>query len=427
MRCRLCDSGRLSSVLDLGATPPCESFLTADRLDLPEPTYPLHLRVCADCLLLQIPALITPEETFTEYAYFSSYSDSWVRHAGEFVDTAAARLGLGRDSFVVEVASNDGYLLRHVVDRDIRCLGIEPSVNVGTAARESGVPTETTFLDEDSARRIRAEHGPADLVIANNVYAHIPDLRGFTRALRILLADDGMLTIEVHHALNLVGLGQFDTIYHEHFQYYTVLSAQRALAVAGLTVVDVDQLPTHGGSIRLWVHPDAAAAAVSDRVREVLDLERSAGLHSADGYTSLRRRAESVRHELLGFLLDCRRRRERVVGYGAPGKGNTLLNYCGIRPDLLEYTVDRNPYKHGRFTPGTRIPIYPPSRLDADRPDVVVVLPWNLEHEITAQLRHVAEWGGRLVYPLPELHVVDPASPAPTVPAGAESKGNRRG
>ncbi|PXX58377.1 methyltransferase family protein [Nocardia tenerifensis] len=407
MLCRLCDSERLTSVLDLGATPPCEKFLAAAELDLPESTYPLHLRLCTDCLLLQIPALITPEETFTEYAYFSSYSDSWVRHAETFVAQAIERLALDADSFVVEVASNDGYLLRHAVAAGIPCLGVEPSVNVGDAARAAGVPTETAFLDEESAARIRAVHRPANLVVANNVYAHVPDLRGFTRSLRALMADDGWLSLEVHHALNLLRLGQFDTIYHEHFQYYTVHSAQRALATANLAVVDVELLETHGGSIRLWARPAELGAVPGERVREVLRLEQDAGLHEAEGYAELRPRTEAVRQDLLRFLLDQRAAGKRVVGYGAPGKGNTLLNYCGIRTDLLEYTVDRNPYKHGRFTPGTRIPIHPPERIEQDRPDVVLVLPWNLEAEITEQLRHIASWGGQLVYPLPVLHSAD--------------------
>ena len=404
MRCRLCESNRLLSVLDLGATPPCEAFLTAEQLDLPEPTFPLHLRLCEDCLLLQIPALITPENTFTEYAYFSSYSDSWVQHAKNFVDAAKTRLGLGIDSFVVEVASNDGYLLQHVVAAGIPCLGIEPSVNVGAAARARGVPTETAFLDERLASGVRAEHGAADLVIANNVYAHIPDLLGFTRSLRGLLADEGWLSIEVHHALNLVSLGQFDTIYHEHFQYYTLLSAMRALATAGLAVVDVDLIRTHGGSLRIWARPGKAAGAPSERVAEVLRIEEAAGLHDVDGYLRLRPRTEAIRHDLLRFLLECRYEGKRVVGYGAPGKGNTLLNYCGIRSDLLEYTVDRNPYKHGRFTPGTRIPIHDPALIAKDRPDVVLALPWNLEPELTDQLRYIADWGGQLVFPLPTLH-----------------------
>lgn len=411
MRCRLCESYRLKSVLDLGATPPCQKFLSPEELDLPEITYPLHLRLCEDCLLLQIPALITPEDNFTEYAYFSSYSDSWVQHAEVFVSDIVTQLGLGEDSFVVEVASNDGYLLQHVVEAGVPCLGIEPSVNVGEAARGRGVPTMTAFLDEATADSVRRNYGPADLVVANNVYAHIPDLRGFTRSLRGLLADDGWLSVEVHHALNLVALGQFDTIYHEHFQYYTVLSAMRSLASGGLTVVDVELLPTHGGSIRLWARPDAAAGRPSRRLSEALSREEAAGLHHVDGYLGLRPRAEAIRQELLRFLLDCRRRGQRVVGYGAPGKGNTLLNYCGIRTDLLEYTVDRNPYKQGMFTPGTRIPVYDPAMIAKDRPDVVMLLPWNLEEELTGQLSYLAEWGGQLVVPLPTVHTVTTAAP----------------
>ncbi|ORA15597.1 class I SAM-dependent methyltransferase [Mycobacterium asiaticum] len=405
MICRLCDSDRMLSVLDLGATPPCEKILAAAELDLPEPTYPLHLRLCEDCLLLQIPALITPEETFTEYAYYSSYSDSWVQHAETFVEQAAKRLGLGTDSFVVEVASNDGYLLQHAVARGIPCLGIEPSLNVGAAAADRGVPTVSEFLDQQVAQRVRTEHGPANLVVANNVYAHIPDLRGFTQSLRGLLADDGWLSIEVHHALNLVSLGQFDTIYHEHFQYYTVYSAINALASAGLAVVDVELLSTHGGSIRVWARPIEVAGAPSARVTNILRIEEAAGLHRPEGYLKLRQRTEQARHDLLRFLLKCKAEGKRVVGYGAPGKGNTLLNYCGIRSDLLEYTVDRNPYKHGHFTPGTRIPIHDPEVIARDRPDVVLVLPWNLESELTEQLSYVTEWGGQIVYPLPTLHM----------------------
>ncbi|OBG38956.1 class I SAM-dependent methyltransferase [Mycobacterium sp. E3198] len=407
MLCRLCDSDRLVSVLDLGATPPCEKFLAAEEIDLPEPTFPLHLRLCADCLLLQIPALITPEDTFTEYAYFASYSDSWVQHAKDFVDGAIGRLGLGPDSRVVEVASNDGYLLQHVVAAGVPCLGIEPSANVGAAARERQVPTVTAFLDEEIAAKVRNEHGPADLVVANNVYAHIPDLRGFTRSLRTLMDDDGWLSIEVHHALNLVRLGQFDTIYHEHFQYYTLFSAICALATAGLAVVDVELLGTHGGSIRVWARSAEIAGKPTERVEKVMRLEEAAGLHHVDGYLQLRPRTEAIRHELLRFLLQCRADGKRVVGYGAPGKGNTLLNYCGIRTDLLEYTVDRNPYKHGRFTPGTRIPIYSPERIAVDRPDVVLALPWNLETELTEQLGYIADWGGQLVFPLPTLHTAE--------------------
>lgn len=406
LACRLCGSGELVSVVDLGASPPCESFLSPADLDQPEITYPLHLRLCADCQLAQIPPLLDPVATFTEYAYFSSFSSSWLAHAEAFVDHAIARIGLDADSFVVEVASNDGYLLRNVVRRGLRCLGIEPSVNVGNAARAAGVPTLTAFLDTDTGARVRREHGPADLVVANNVYAHIPDIRGFTAGLRALVADDGWVSIEVQHLLSLIELTQYDTIYHEHFQYYTVATAQRALATAGLSVVDVERLPTHGGSIRLWARPEAVAGPPSERVAEVLAAEKEAGLHEISGYRGFAHRVAEVRADLLEFLLQARRRGKRVVGYGAPGKGNTLLNHCGIRPDLLPYTVDRNPYKQGRFTPGTRIPIYAPERIAQDRPDYVLVLPWNLRAELTEQLAYIAEWGGQLVFPIPRLEVV---------------------
>ncbi|MFC0548003.1 class I SAM-dependent methyltransferase [Kutzneria chonburiensis] len=403
--CRLCGSTSLEGVVDLGATPPCERFLTAEQLDEPEVTYPLHLRVCTQCWLAQIPPLITPEDTFTEYAYFSSYSTSWVEHARTFVDGAVERLGLNADSFVVEVASNDGYLLQHVVSRWIRCLGVEPSVNVGQAARDKGVPTLTAFLTPESGAQVRDEHGPANLVVANNVYAHIPDVIGFTKGLRNLVADDGWVSIEVQHLLTLMELNQYDTIYHEHFQYYTVASAQRALASGGLSVVDVELVPTHGGSIRLWARPTEVAGEPSARVHDVLAREKAAGLHELSGYTEFAARVAKVRRDLLAFLTKAAAEGKTVVGYGAPGKGNTLLNHCGIRPDLLAYTVDRNPYKHGRFTPGTRIPILPPERIAEDRPDYVLVLPWNLRDELIEQLAYVREWGGSLVFPIPELEV----------------------
>ena len=405
--CRLCGSTRMERVVDLGATPPCERFLTAGQLDEPEVTYPLHLKVCTDCWLAQLPPLITPEDTFTEYAYFSSFSESWVEHARRFVEAATERAGLDRDSFVVEVASNDGYLLQHVVAQKIRCLGIEPSVNVGQAARDKGVPTHTAFLSPETGESVRAEHGPANLVVANNVYAHIPDIIGFTSGLRALVADDGWVAIEVQHLLTLIQKIQYDTIYHEHFQYYTVESARRALATGGLSLVDVELLPTHGGSIRLWARPAEVAGEPSPRMADVLADEKAAGLHELSGYTEFAVQVARVRRDLLRFLVQAADEGKTVVGYGAPGKGNTLLNHCGIRPDLLAYTVDRNPYKHGRFTPGTRIPVLPPERISADRPDYVLVLPWNLRDELTAQLSYVEEWGGKLVFPIPHLEIVE--------------------
>jgi hypothetical protein len=407
MNCRLCGSTNLASVVDLGATPPCELFLSAEAVDEPEMTYPLHLKLCTECLLAQLPPLITPEETFTEYAYFSSFSDSWVRHAKDFVDAQVARID---PKFVVEVASNDGYLLQYVVERGIRCLGVEPSVNVGEAARAKGVPTLTAFLSPETGQAVRDEHGPADLVVANNVYAHIPDVVGFTKGLRALVADDGWVSIEVQHLLTLIDLNQYDTIYHEHFQYYTVASAQRALASGGLSLVDVELVPTHGGSIRLLAQPAESAPEPTQRVLDVLSREKAAGLHELTGYAEFAQRVAKVRRDLLRFLVDAAEEGKTVVGYGAPGKGNTLLNHCGIRPDLLQYTVDRNPYKHGRYTPGTRIPILPPEQIAVDRPDYVLVLPWNLRKELTAQLSYVGEWGGKLVFPIPHLEIVETRS-----------------
>ena len=404
--CRLCGNSSLVSVLDLGASPPCESFLSEEQLDLPEATYPLHLRLCPDCLLLQIPALITPEDTFGgDYAYYSSYSTSWVEHARRFVDQAVDALGLDPDGFVVEVAANDGYLLQHVVNRGIRCLGIEPSVNCSEAARAKGIPMLRAFLDEALAARVRDEHGPADLVVANNVFAHIPDITGFAAGLRGLVADTGRVSIEVHHALSLITAAQFDTIYHEHFQYWTVLAARHGLAAGGLRLVDVELLPTHGGSIRLWAVPEEADVAEHPRVAEVEAVERTAGLDSPDGYLGLAERVAGIRDDLVSFLIEARRAGRRVVAYGAPGKGNTLLNYCGIRPDLLAYAADRNTFKHGRYTPGTRIPVVSPEHLIEDCPDDVLVLPWNLRNEITAQLTATLRPGTRLVWPLPELEV----------------------
>lgn len=404
--CRLCGNSSLISVLDLGASPPCESFLSEEQLDLPEATYPLHLRLCPDCLLLQIPALITPEDTFGgDYAYYSSYSTSWVEHARRFVDQTVDALGLDPDGFVVEVAANDGYLLQHVVDRGIRCLGIEPSVNCSEAARAKGIPMLRAFLDEALAARVRDEHGPADLVVANNVFAHIPDITGFAAGLRGLVADTGRVSIEVHHALSLITSAQFDTIYHEHFQYWTVLAARHGLAAGGLRLVDVELLPTHGGSIRLWAVPEDADVAEHPRVADVETVERTAGLDSPDGYLGLAERVAGIRDDLVSFLIEARRAGRRVVAYGAPGKGNTLLNYCGIRPDLLAYAADRNTFKHGRYTPGTRIPVVSPEHLIEDCPDDVLVLPWNLRDEITAQLTATLRPGTRLVWPLPELEV----------------------
>jgi SAM-dependent methyltransferase len=405
--CRLCGAELTRTFVDLGMSPPCESYLTADELDRGETFYPLHVRICTGCLLVQLPAYILAEDIYSHYAYFSSYSDSWVAHARRFVDAAVARLGLGEASFVVEVASNDGYLLQHVVERGIRALGIEPAANVAQAATAKGVPTEVLFLGEAAGAKLAAEHGPADLVVANNVLAHVPDIVDFGRGLRALVADDGRVSIEIPHLLRLIQGREYDTIYHEHYSYLSLLTTQRVLAAAGLSVVDVEELPTHGGSLRTWSAPAESAPPPSASVQRVLADEAAAGLDRVDGraHTGFAADVAAVRNDLVDFLVARSREGAAVAGYGAPGKGNTLLNHAGIRSDLLRFTVDRNPFKHGRFLPGTHIPIHPVDRLAEERPDYVLILPWNLRDEIAEQLAYVRDWGGRLVVALPRLEV----------------------
>jgi hypothetical protein len=406
--CRLCAAPLTETFVDLGMSPPCENILSADQLDVMERTYPLHVRVCPSCLLVQLPTYIEPDEIFSEYAYFSSFSDSWVAHAQKYAESMIDRLGLDASSFVVEAASNDGYLLQHFAAQGIPVLGVEPAANIAAAANERGIPTEVNFLGAATGADVRERHRPADLVAANNVYAHVPDLIDFTLGLRALMADDGWLTIEVQHLLRLIEGRQYDTIYHEHFQYYTLLTLQRALATGGLIVVDVDELPTHGGSLRVYARPSTVAGAPSEAVSRVLAAEAAAGLHTLDGHRNFADSVLTIKRDLLDFLVTASRAGKTVAGYGAPGKGNTLLNHCGIRTDLLSYTVDRNPYKHGRFLPGTHIPVHAPDQLAVTKPDYIVVLPWNLRVELDAQLAYVAEWGGQLVYPIPALEVVVP-------------------
>ena len=403
--CRLCSAELQRTFVDLGMSPPCESYLSEDQLDQGETFYPLHVRVCEECLLVQLPAYIPAEDIFSDYAYFSSYSDSWVRHARDYVDLAAERLGLGPDSFVVEVASNDGYLLQHSIARGIRSLGIEPAANVAEAAVARGVPTEVMFLGEETGRKVAEIHGRADLVVANNVFAHVPDIVDFSRGLRALVADHGHVTIEIPHLLRLIEGNEYDTIYHEHFSYLSLLTTQRVLAEAGLTVVDVQELSTHGGSLRTWSTPTEHAGAPSDAVARVLADEGAAGLDTLEGHAGFAARVSRVRDDFVEFLVAERRAGRTVAAYGAPGKGNTLLNHCGIRSDLISFAVDRSPHKHGLFLPGTHIPISPVERLAEERPDTIVIMPWNLRAEITDQLEYTREWGARLAVALPHLEV----------------------
>jgi hypothetical protein len=404
--CRLCGAALTRSFVDLGMSPLCESYLTAEYVDSPEVFYPLRVLLCTDCLLVQLPAYVSGEHIFSDYAYFSSYSDSWVAHAKRYAQAMITQLGLTTGSLVTEVASNDGYLLQHFDAAGIPVLGVEPAANVAEAARAKGIRTVVHFLGPDTGASIAAEHGQADLVAANNVFAHVPDIRGFALGLRALVKDSGLVTLEFPHLLRLIERRQYDTIYHEHFSYLTLLTATRALETAGLSVVDVDELSTHGGSLRVHARPAESAGEPAERVKSVLEDEAAAGLHTVAGHQGFAAEVLKIKSDLLEFLLAAARDGKSVAGYGAPGKGNTLLNHCGIRSDLLSYTVDRSPVKQGKFLPGTHIPIYPPERLAETKPDYVLVLPWNLRQELTEQLGYVRHWGGRLVFPIPALEVV---------------------
>ena len=404
--CRFCGASLTRTFVDLGMSPLCESYVPASALDGPETFYPLHVRICESCLLVQLPMYVAGEDIFSEYAYFSSYSDSWVAHAKNYADQMTARLGLDDASLVTEVASNDGYLLQHFVATGIPVLGVEPAANVADVARAKGIRTEVQFLGPETGLAIAREYGRADLVAANNVFAHVPDIRGFAAGLRALVKDSGVVTLEFPHLLRLIERRQYDTIYHEHFSYLSLLTSSRVLASAGLRVIDVDELDTHGGSLRVYAMPEAAAGEPASQVKAVLAAEEAAGLHSMAGHEGFARQVLKIKSDLLGFLLEAAAQGKSVAGYGAPGKGNTLLNHCGIRSDLLSYTVDRSPVKQGQFLPGTHIPIYAPEQLAHTRPDYILVLPWNLRTEISQQLEYARSWGARLVFPIPELEVV---------------------
>jgi SAM-dependent methyltransferase len=349
---------------------------------------------------------VAPEAIFTEYAYFSSYSDSWVRHARDYTELAIERLGLGPDSLVVELASNDGYLLQHFVARGVPVLGIEPAVNVAKVATERGIPTLTRFFGAALADELAGQGRQADLVVANNVLAHVPDLNSFVAGIARLLKPGGVVTVEFPHLARLMEGNQFDTIYHEHFSYFSFGTARRIFARHGMTLFDVQELPTHGGSLRIWGRGALAGnGTVSQRVTELAAWELAAGLETLAPYAAFGKRVAETKRKLLEFLIAAKRDGASIAGYGAPGKGNTLLNYCGIRGEVLDYTVDRNPYKHGRFTPGTHIPIHPPERLAETRPDYILILPWNLKDEIIEQLAYTREWGAHFIVPIPEVTV----------------------
>jgi SAM-dependent methyltransferase len=405
--CRFCTAPLRHTFVDLGMSPLCESYVPAERVNAMEAFYPLHVRLCEGCLLVQLEEFVAADEIFTEYAYFSSYSDSWVAHARAYVEMAVERFRLGSDSLVVELASNDGYLLQHVVERGIPALGIEPAANVAEAARERGIETVVEFFGRELAARLVAEGRQADLLVANNVMAHVPDLNDFVGGMAPLLAPDGVVTIEVPHLLRLVEGNQFDTIYHEHFSYFSFLTARRVLWAHGLEVFDVDELRSHGGSLRVYAQRRSGGRQpISSRVQDLAGREIALGYDTLEGHAGFAPRVEETKWRLLEFLIARRREGKRIAGYGAPGKGNTLLNYCGIRTDLLDFTVDRNPYKQGQFLPGTHVPIRHPDALEQTRPDFILILPWNLKDEIVAQLSYTREWGAHCVVPIPEVEVL---------------------
>jgi len=405
--CRFCGEPLQHSLVDLGMSPLCESYVPVERLNEMEPFYPLHAKVCGKCWLVQLDQYVSPEHIFTEYAYFSSFSDSWLKHAACYVDMIVGRLGLGSQHLAVELASNDGYLLKNFVSKKIPALGVEPAANVAKVAEENGVPTLVKFFGVATAREMVAEGKGADLVIGNNVLAQVPDLNDFVEGIRILLKPNGVATLEFPHLMRLMADSQYDTIYHEHFCYFSFITAEAIFAGHGLTLFDVEELSTHGGSIRIYArHQEDGSRPVTDRAIEMKKREKVAGFDRLETYSNFGEQVKESKRSLLEFLIEARREGKTVVGYGAPGKGNTLLNYCGVRTDFLDFTVDRNPYKQGKFLPGTHIPIHDPSMIDRIKPDYVLILPWNFKDEIMEQMRHIREWGGKFVVPIPTAKVI---------------------
>jgi hypothetical protein len=405
--CRFCCSLLEDVFVDLGMSPLCESYRSQAQMNEMEPFYPLRAYVCSKCFLVQLPEYVKPDSIFSEYAYFSSYSDSWLAHAEKYVKTIVERLRLDGRSKVVEIASNDGYLLQYFTLRGIPVLGIEPAANVAEVARQKGIPTEVKFFGVGTARELVSRGIRPDLLIGNNVLAHVPNVNDFVAGMKLLLGVSGIITMEFPHLMRLVEENQFDTIYHEHFSYFSFLTVNRIFSYHGLEIFDVEELSTHGGSLRIYAqHPESRRFATESCVSDLLAREIRAGYGSMDQYRKFEENVRSTKRELLSFLIDVKNNNKRIAGYGAPGKGNTLLNYCGIRTDLLEYTVDKNPYKHGKYLPGTGVPVFPVDRIWETRPDFVLILPWNLKEEILEQLKDIREWGGRFILHIPKVQIL---------------------
>jgi 2-polyprenyl-3-methyl-5-hydroxy-6-metoxy-1,4-benzoquinol methylase len=388
-------------------SPLANSYLNADQLDRMEPFYPLHAYVCSNCFLVQLQEFETPEHIFTDYAYFSSFSDSWVAHAKVYVEDMVARFGFDETSQVIEIASNDGYLLQFFKAKNVPVLGIEPAANVAKAAEGKGIPTLVQFFNPETATSLREQGKQADLLLGNNVLAHVPALNEFVRGMKIALKPRGIITMEFPHLLRLMLENQFDTIYHEHFSYLSLYTVERVFAEHGLRVFDVQEVPTHGGSLRIFAtHTDNDERPTEPNVEAVKRAESDAGLQTLDAYQAFSDRVKGTKRALLRFLVEAREQGKSIVGYGAPAKGNTLLNYCGVRTDLLDYTVDRSPHKQGRFLPGVHVPIYGPGRISETKPDYLLILPWNLKDEIMKQMAYIREWGAKFVVPIPNTRVL---------------------
>jgi 2-polyprenyl-3-methyl-5-hydroxy-6-metoxy-1,4-benzoquinol methylase len=403
-RCRFCSTALEHTFVDLGMSPVSNAFLTADQLNAMEPFYPLHAQVCGKCFLVQLQEFQSPQQIFQNYAYFSSYSDSWLAHARTYAAQMVTRFGLSAESQVVEIASNDGYLLQYFKERGIPVLGIEPAANVAKAAESRGIPTAVKFFGRQTAHELAAACRRADLLVGNNVLAHVPDLNDFVAGLTTLLKPSGVITMEFPHLLRLMEETQFDTIYHEHFSYFSFTTAERVFSHHGMTLFDVEEIPTHGGSLRIYArHTANTGLAISDRVIALRNRESTAGLSRIETYSGFGDQVQEVKRALLEFMIGARRQGKRIVGYGAAAKGNTLLNYCGIRGDFLDYVVDRSPHKQGRFLPGTHIQIHAPEHIMTTRPDYVLLLPWNIKEEIVVAMAGIKEWGGRFVVAVPEL------------------------
>ncbi len=404
--CRLCGAPLEVVFADLGSSPLANSYLTPEHVGEMEPFFPLRALVCERCFLVQLEQFETPDRIFSDYAYFSSYSTSWLAHCGRYAEQVIERFGLNERSRVVELASNDGYLLQFFRERGIPVLGIEPAANVAEIALDRGIPTLVEFFSRRAASSLAGESA-ADLLVGNNVLAHVPDLNDFVEGMKILLAPGGVITMEFPHLMRLIEGKQWDTIYHEHFSYFSFITASRVFAAHGLRLFDVEELPTHGGSLRVYgCHENDATKADTERAERLREHERRSGYERLDTYAGYGARIAADKRQILEFLIDLKNKGRHVVGYGAPAKGNTLLNYCGVRGDFLDYTVDLNPHKQGRFLPGSHIPIRPPRPLREDRPDVVLILPWNLKEEIVEQLGFIREWGGRFAARTPELKLL---------------------